>query len=376
MRTRSSASPFLLSFASLALAGLASAQTFIVDETGAGDFVDIAPAVAAVPEGATLRVRVGRYNPFTITGKSLKVLCDLGAHVYRQHGSWVGVTGLAANQSVVIQGLNLVAGWGFPRSVGCTSCAGPVLFDGLASDNQSTGTISATDCAQVLVRGRSLGANWRTSVLTNSNVVFERVAFAPGLFGLSMTMTGGTLQAVGCAFQAGVPYQTYPGGAMVLAQGANVRLLAGTTVSGFPTTTYTWFDGAGTVVHDPSIVLPAGVVAPTVTAVAQEMPALTSTFVPGAATASLAGALGHFGVIGVALPGPVTALPGIDGALWVDAASFFPVAFGVVGAGAPVTAQLPWNGGPVPAVRATWQALTFAPSGTLHLSNPSFTLLP
>lgn len=353
-----------------------SAQTYVVDASGTGQFTSIAAAVAAVPDGSTLQVRAGYYVPFVVTGKSLKILCELGTLVFQQTGSWVGVSGLAAGQSVVIEGLTLSAGWGFPRQVHCSSCAGTVLIDNIGADNANIGTITATDCAQVLVRGRSLAVNWRTCTLTNSNVVLETVSLAPGLIGLALTMTGGTLQAVGCAIQGGIPYSTSPGGAMALAQGASVRLLAGTTLVGFPTATSPAIYGDGTVHHDPSIALPAVPFGPTIVAVAEAMPALTSGYAASAATASLAGALGHFGVICVGLPGPVLTVPGIDGALWVHAASLFPVAFGPVDTGAPLQAQLPWTPGPVPGVRALWQALTFAPTGTLHLSNPSLTLLP
>jgi hypothetical protein len=189
-----------------------------------------------------------------------------------------------------------------------------------------------------------------------------------------MTMTGGTLQAAGCAFQGGISFMTTPGGVMVLAQGASVRLLAGTTITTFPTSTDAPIRGDGTVHHDPSIVLPP--IGPTIVAIAAAMPALTSQYAANVATASLAGSIGHLGVIGVGLPGSVLAVPGIDGALWLDPASYFPVAFGIVDTGAPVQAQLPWTPGPVSGVRALWQALTFAPEGTLHLSNPSLTILP
>jgi hypothetical protein len=362
----------------LALAAFASAQTYVVDAAGGpgSQFTSIATAVASVPDGATLQVRAGSYTPFQVVGKSLRVLCEPGTFVYQFHGSSVGVSNLTAAQSVVIQGLNVSAGWGFAERIGCSACQGPVVFDSVFGSNPEDSRFAAVDCAQVWLRGRNTTVGWRECTLTNSNVVFERVSVAPGLAGPGLTVTGGTLQAVGCAFQGGIPFGTAVGGSMALAQGANVRLLAGTTLFEFPMATWPSIHGDGTVRHDPSIVLPPVPFAPTITAIAEPMPALTSSFQPGAAVASLRGAIGHFGVVGVALPGPVLAVPGIDGALWVDAGTFFPVAFGVVGSTTSVDAALPWSGGQVAGVRAVWQALTFAPAGTLHLSNPSLTLLP
>jgi hypothetical protein len=363
----------------LVLGAAVPAQTYVVDELGGtgSHFTSIAAAVAAVPSGSTLHVRSGRYAPFTVTAKSLRILGQSGATVYQQHSSWIAVTGVTAAQSVVVQGLTIAAGWGFPEQLNCTSCQGPVLIDRVGASNPAYGTISATGCAQLWVRGGSVTAGWRTGTLTSSDVVFEGVSFAAGWVGQALTMTGGTLQAVGCAFQGGIAYPPLLGGAMRLAQGASVRLLAGSTFSSFPTNTFAAIEGVGTVRYDPGVTLPSTPFGATIVAVAEAMPALTTAFAGGTATASLGGANGHFGVIGVALPGPVLAVPGIDDALWLDGGSLFPVAFGVIGAnGAPVVAQLPWNGGSVAGVRAMWQALTFAPAGMLHLSNPSLTLLP
>ena len=85
----------------LALATAAAAQTFIVDvNNGAGThYQQITAAVAAVPDGATLRVRAGTYAPFAIVGKSLTILGD---NVNVQSFE---VASIAAAQRVVVDGI-------------------------------------------------------------------------------------------------------------------------------------------------------------------------------------------------------------------------------------------------------------------------------
>jgi hypothetical protein len=359
-------------------AAAASAQTFVVNAVGAGDFTSIAAAVAAVPSGSTLRVRPGTYAPFAIVGKSLKVLCDAGAEVYEQFGGGFEVSALGPAQSVVVQGLRLDCAWGAEPIVRCLSCQGAVLIDDLTVENPEKGRIVATDCAQLLLRRLLPASAWRFCTLTNCNTVLEDSGFQAGLLAAAVTQIGGTLQAVRCTIQGGMPSNSLPGGAIALSQGARLRLLEGCSLLGLVTACV---QGVGTARYHPTVTFasqPTGspAFAPSVVATAEPMPALTSSYANGVATASLIGVPGHLAVVGVSLPAPLLFVPGIDDAVWVDAAGFIPVAFGVVGASTPVQAQLPWAGGPTPAVRAVWQALTFAPAGTLHLSNPSFTLLP
>ena len=65
---------FLLSV--LCNAGPTRAQVYVVDEAGGpgSQYTDLPAAVAAVPDGATLRVRPGNYTPFAIAGKGLAVV--------------------------------------------------------------------------------------------------------------------------------------------------------------------------------------------------------------------------------------------------------------------------------------------------------------
>ena len=60
------------------LVGPLAAQTFIVDQNGGPGvhYQDLPRAVAAVPDGAVLRVRAGNYSTFVLANKGLSILGD------------------------------------------------------------------------------------------------------------------------------------------------------------------------------------------------------------------------------------------------------------------------------------------------------------
>ena len=58
-----------------------SQSVLVVDSSGAGDFLDIQPAVLAAADGDHLLVRAGNYGPVLIAGKGLSILADRGATV-------------------------------------------------------------------------------------------------------------------------------------------------------------------------------------------------------------------------------------------------------------------------------------------------------
>ena len=60
----------------LFLAAALGAQTYVVDAAGGGNFTDLPQAIAAVPSGAVLRVRAGKYSTFVLAHKSLSILGD------------------------------------------------------------------------------------------------------------------------------------------------------------------------------------------------------------------------------------------------------------------------------------------------------------
>jgi hypothetical protein len=360
------------------LASFVPAQTYIVDVNGGPGthFTSIAAAVAAVPDGAVIVVRPGTYTPFGVGNQSLKLLADPGVFVMSLYFPQISVSGLQATKSVVLSGFGVAnpAGTG---SVGVVlnACAGSVLLDRMIVAPPSSARLQVTNCDRVLVRGIGPNGNQMVGELTNSNTVMERCTFFAGLVGTPMTVTGGTLQLVDCSSMAGVPYPPIaPVAHAVHLQGGDLRLLGNTTLNAIAVTSSPTVGGSGTVRYDSTVVIAAPMFAPTIAATPIVMPTVTTTSVPGSATATVAGAPGHLVAVAVALPGPLVALPGLD-AIWLDLATFTPLGVGVLGT-SPFVAQMPWTPGAVPAVRAVFQALTFDPVAGFALSNPSFVLLP
>lgn len=148
-------SPFLR----LPLATLVSAavplcgQVFIVDATGgAGShFTDLPAAVAAVPDGATLRVRAGSYNAFVLDGKGLAIVGEgtttvsLGS-VFLPTPIVVRRTG--PGQAVLIKGLTLDC-FLTQSSVEVQQTAGPVVFHAVHARGDGIG-FALDRCANVL----------------------------------------------------------------------------------------------------------------------------------------------------------------------------------------------------------------------------------
>ena len=122
-----------LLFASFVLPAAPWALDVIVvdDDAGSGADTDsIAAAVTSAQEGDVVLVRDGLYSgPVTIAGKSVSVVADAGASV-RQSGT-ITVTGLAAQQSVLLAGFESGPGSEGGAALAVSGCAGPVVADGM-----------------------------------------------------------------------------------------------------------------------------------------------------------------------------------------------------------------------------------------------------
>jgi len=116
------------SFLALSVLGASAvAQTFVVDaNNGPGtNFLDIPPAIAAVPNGSVLLVRSGTYGPIAMSGRSLSVLAEPGA-VVTLTGP-IDIANVGALQSVVVRGVRVPAGG--LASAQATNCQGLVILD-------------------------------------------------------------------------------------------------------------------------------------------------------------------------------------------------------------------------------------------------------
>lgn len=124
----------------LATVALAQGPLIVVDKTGGpgSQAVEISQAIGVAAPGATLLVRAGIYQPFTLGDKTLVIAAEPGANVIVDATSPDGlnvvpavtVRDVAAGQVVVLEGLQLRGNFGFfePGSEGLVieNCAGQV----------------------------------------------------------------------------------------------------------------------------------------------------------------------------------------------------------------------------------------------------------
>jgi len=150
----------------LALQALARAQSpvLVVDvahppPSPGVDFAQIADAVQAAAGGEILLVHPGAYMPFTVNGKSLVVVADGAVNVT----GGVTIEGLAADQSVVLRGLQS-QGNSLQPGLLVDGCAGPVWVEDCAPTGghggyTPDGLRSMSSLALTLVRCTIKGGN-------------------------------------------------------------------------------------------------------------------------------------------------------------------------------------------------------------------------
>lgn len=147
---RSTLAAALASFLAAALSG----QVYIVDAAGgAGShFTDLPQAVAAVPDGATLRVRPGDYHAFTLTGKGLAIVGDDSVNIMPQGSTsaLLEVRGTSARQVVLLK--NLVLRWGL--GIRIQQAGGSVVLESITTLDpyQAVPTFAFEACVNVVVR--------------------------------------------------------------------------------------------------------------------------------------------------------------------------------------------------------------------------------
>jgi hypothetical protein len=101
----------------------------IVEPTGTQNFATLGAAVSAAAEGDVLLVGAGSYSGFTVSGKSLWILAVPGADVVL--GSPIVVSGLGANQSLLLSGLRVALPDDQDSAAALTidHCDGPVRIE-------------------------------------------------------------------------------------------------------------------------------------------------------------------------------------------------------------------------------------------------------
>ncbi len=376
--------PFLV----LLAAGCLPAQTYVVDgANGPGaHFTSISAAVAAVPDGATLRVRAGSYGGFTVQGKGLVILGEPGARV----AGAFSVRGTTAAQAVVIRGLPLSSAL---DTVGVDQCQGPVLLEGVHSQEWCAcnllPTFSVWTSAQVQIR-ESIA---RGVFVLDSNVVIEGcdlngsgASCAHGVCTRgfpTLTVIGGAVQIVDCTLTGGIGgggffYPLIPNEPAILCSGGSVRVLAPSVLNagdrlGIPPVAAV--AGSGHVRIDPLVTVRSAVNPPVVGATVryEAMPAVRSGGAGpgGSMTGSALGPAGALAVLVVGWPGPEAFVPGIAEPFWMAVQGHHFAAIGVPQNGAPLTATVAVPNLPAfDGVRLAWQSVSLLATG-LQASNPS-----
>jgi hypothetical protein len=119
----SSARVTLAALASLSLAALGSASTYVVDSSGGvgSDFTDIPPAIAAAQPGDVLLVLSGNYSGFTLD----KPIAILGQAADVNVNGGASVTAIPSGTVASVVTLKLAG------SLQVTNCSGTVVCDGL-----------------------------------------------------------------------------------------------------------------------------------------------------------------------------------------------------------------------------------------------------
>lgn len=393
----------------LLLALAVPAQTFIVDAaSGPGtNFTDLPPAIAAVPDGAILLVRPGTYGPIVLNGKGLSILATAPG-VLLALGATILVQNLSAAQAFTLRGVEAQIGpmaW----TTFVQNCAGPVLFDGYVFQNSGAFPsvyavgLRVVGCPQVVLRNCSLKGRFAIDALS-STIAAEQCElrgqdafFAPhigaypgtGIQAQSSNITLSRCRVFGGAgFVTTTPFGpviTQPGPAILLYTNSTLRLCedgSGIYQAG-------QFAGANaiaaieggnlsSVVRTPEAVLLGSQGGPAVSAglvdIVRPLPSLRVISAPpgGIMTADVTTPPGELVLLAFSLPMLPLAVPGFDGALWLDPTAVVIVTFGVPQPALPVTATVAVP--PIPGLvgqRFGWQAVAWSPADGFRFGNPA-----
>lgn len=343
----------------LLLAPTLLGQTFVVDAAGGPgtQFSDIATAIAAVPDGATLVVRAGNYARFAISDKSLAILAEPNVTIAPDLAlTPITIGNLSANKRVVLRGMKL------HHTVVCSHCDGRLLFEDLEPANLSFGlcALSLTDCDQVVVRGGWLNAPGAAALLADHSRVVVDGSFLPAMIQTSVRAVAAEVQLVGV---------TPPGLLLIGDPASTFWLLGATTFS-------------GSVLLGPRLRIADTVtVAPTSSIQASSLlivPDRNATADGGALGSPLHGTLrgadGELALLTLGAAGNAVELPGVAGSWWLDLTQLGVAAAGVLSGPLTVSAQVPNN----PSLRGQlfgFQGLHLDAALQLSASSPAWFVL-
>lgn len=354
---------------SLLLAAAVPAQVFVVDAAGGAGahFTSIATAANTVPDGAVLDVRPGTYAGFTITGKSLSVICDNGVRVVDLGTPPIWILSIPAGKTVLLHNLQF-AHISVVGSIACRSSPGTIVIDRCVGDQTVSivgGRITARDCASVHIRDSTIrSTGWFDSAmeLLRSHVTVTSSSFSTS-HAVPIAATDSILELTDSDVAAGLVAPT------VALHQSRFVVRAGCTLTA-SLQSGAIIAGSGTADLDPGTVLQNAPAQPfggvTVTTVAG--PALTGTpGIPGGtATGTLTGP-GVFGWLVIGAPWAASLPLGGTQFSWIRPGTETVLIGGPLplfsGYAVP---NAPW----VTGVTLTWQGASFSPVLGVQLSNP------
>ena len=165
----------------LLLAATAPTQIFIVDATnGAGaHFTDLPAAVAATPDGATLRVKPGSYSPFTVTNKGLKIIGEGRVTIDRVSTQLdIEVRGTSPSQQILLR--NLVFNLYPPGAVHLLDAAGPVTLEACRTSHTLFRNIDFERCRAVHFHACFEVTTGLAITSSDSNILISRSRLSTG----------------------------------------------------------------------------------------------------------------------------------------------------------------------------------------------------
>lgn len=345
-----------------------AAQTIVVDAAGGAgsQFTSIAAATAQAPDGAVLVVRAGTYEPFTIDGKGLSILCDPSTDILAVAAPAVCITiqNTSPIQPVIVRGANLL-GPGGVLTTRCSQCQGSVLLEDLTSLAGDSLGLNTNAGERLLINrcGPFRAASGGIDIQTRYTAMNDCDVVSGPLQGLRFT--GEHLMLNDCSVQGGSAQLS----TSAIASSGTLVLSGGTSVvGGSAGSTAAAITGPGSIVIDPSCTV-TGSTATTPVTRAQAALTATGGIIGTAATATLTVPANGIGGLVIADLGITVTIPGFENPVWLNGGSMTPVA---MGAGPSITANVPIPS--LPVLRGQpfiFQGIAYEPGRSFFWSNPA-----
>ena len=190
---------------------LPAQQVIVVDRTGGGQFVSIAPAIAAANAGDFVVVRPGRYaEPALVVDKGIALLADGSVTIDSQTLGQPGllVHDLPAAESFRMSGFAVIGGFGLGFFTSIRDCDGLVAIERIFAGNVAPAFTVVGSRQVELESVTSNGFSSTDSTTLASGCAFEGGGLFPAI------VASGSLTMVGCSVARANGVQFGPGVSM------------------------------------------------------------------------------------------------------------------------------------------------------------------